>query len=584
MQSEGLQKHEIECEKCNAALREAMKYKRLNLELQQTNEQYNQTNALLYGKLTGLEEENQSLRETILQFETEQTQKMDEYLNGIESLRNDSIDLQNPNTNEQSLDPPLSTEKRKRITVKDASDDDVLKPTRTNTIHDLVDWFETRFDPPSLPVETNTAHDMVSLDNNDHQRRSKSKLAWALDTNHDQNDDDRDRHEFKFELRQDIENELSVSYELKLQKEKNSMQEECKQITQKYEQRIDELNATLNAHGNEAHHQANIANTNAGADQTVNHLKSEDERDHFRAKPLKYEMQTITKDMPLTQFTVEDMMNTIANWVQNDMNYRRHRLQTTSIFSKHQLGGNKMVILSGDDAKRIVKEEMLKVITLNTLDIMFDGFDKLKEANVEALQPKSAEQIAQVLFEYPLGQLLTRIKTDRIDGKAFVESVAGDSVHKLNVIQQETGWKEAEIEQIHLILFRGATLRKERFQLKIQSVLQDSNGVPTAVLKRIEEITNRYDMEQLQYNIKHNKNIDEFNEQVISIICEINTVEAGNLTQNVYNAIARCFAFNYEDVGDDHELEPRDWICSNCGNYNFSKYIHGKIDHNLKWC
>eukprot|EP01084_Bolivina_argentea_P091657 164968_1 len=56
------QKTEIERKKYNAALREAMEYKRLNKELHQINEQYNQKNALLYEKLIGLEEENQSLR------------------------------------------------------------------------------------------------------------------------------------------------------------------------------------------------------------------------------------------------------------------------------------------------------------------------------------------------------------------------------------------------------------------------------------------------------------------------------------------------------------------------------------------
>eukprot|EP01083_Nonionella_stella_P056559 148862_1 len=42
------QKTEIERKKYNAALREAMEYKRLNKELHQINEQYNQKNALLY--------------------------------------------------------------------------------------------------------------------------------------------------------------------------------------------------------------------------------------------------------------------------------------------------------------------------------------------------------------------------------------------------------------------------------------------------------------------------------------------------------------------------------------------------------
>eukprot|EP01083_Nonionella_stella_P012267 34798_1 len=307
--------------------------------------------------------------------------------------------------------------------------------------------------------------------------------------------------------------------------------------------------------------------------------------------------QSTTNAKPLSQFTVHDMVRTITNWVQNDVNYTKHRSQTMKIFSNHQLAGDKMIILSGDDAKRIVKDEVLEFMTLNTLNIMFDGFNKWKERaraaeKPEALKSKSAEDIALSLFEYPLQQLTTRIETEYIDGQTFI-----DSVDKTNIIQQETGWKEDDIAQIHLVLFQAMVLNNHAFKHKMRNVLtnSDDRGVANVVMERITEIMNEYGVEQLQYDMKRNRDTQRFNDQIMTIIDDelVSQVDGilideGSLIQQVYNRIARCLAFKYDDkalVNDDLDLEDaRDWICSNCGNYNFSKYVDGKINHNLKWC
>eukprot|EP01084_Bolivina_argentea_P167885 291248_1 len=78
----------------------------------------------------------------------------------------------------------------------------------------------------------------------------------------------------------------------------------------------------------------------------------------------------------LYKFTSIDMWSVIKTWIYNDVNYRKHLQQTKKIMSK--MDGAFMMLVSTDAAKRIVKDQMLEFITEETLDIMFNSFDILK--------------------------------------------------------------------------------------------------------------------------------------------------------------------------------------------------------------
>eukprot|EP01083_Nonionella_stella_P267804 904910_1 len=229
---------------------------------------------------------------------------------------------------------------------------------------------------------------------------------------------------------------------------------------------------------------------------------------------------------PLTRFTVHDMVRTITTWVENDINYTKHKSKTVNIFANHQLSGQKMIILSANDVKRIVKDEMLEFMTLK----------------------------------------------QKLDGKRYID------VDNTMIIQQETGWKEDDIEQIHLLLFQSMVLNNEKFSDKMQDVIANSNDkdIPNAVMERITQIMNTYGVEQLQYDVKHNKNTKPFNDQVTDIIYDelvsefdVSIVDEGHMIQRVYNTIARCLAFDYPDKASTNDVfdleDARDWICSNCG-------------------
>eukprot|EP01084_Bolivina_argentea_P220528 373723_1 len=65
----------------------------------------------------------------------------------------------------------------------------------------------------------------------------------------------------------------------------------------------------------------------------------------------------VDKDAPLSKFTVNDICYVIIKWIYNDIDYKKHILQTERIFADHKLGLDKIMILSVDDVKRIVKDE-----------------------------------------------------------------------------------------------------------------------------------------------------------------------------------------------------------------------------------
>eukprot|EP00486_Rosalina_sp_Unknown_P005157 CAMPEP_0201571142 /NCGR_PEP_ID=MMETSP0190_2-20130828/13763_1 /ASSEMBLY_ACC=CAM_ASM_000263 /TAXON_ID=37353 /ORGANISM="Rosalina sp." /LENGTH=709 /DNA_ID=CAMNT_0047995465 /DNA_START=518 /DNA_END=2647 /DNA_ORIENTATION=- len=92
---ESAKKQEIERKKYNDALREAQEYKKLSRELQEINDKYNQKNQVLTEKQSGLEEENQNLRQLLLAYETEKTEQFHEYNEEIQRINIEMKSLQN---------------------------------------------------------------------------------------------------------------------------------------------------------------------------------------------------------------------------------------------------------------------------------------------------------------------------------------------------------------------------------------------------------------------------------------------------------------------------------------------------------
>eukprot|EP01084_Bolivina_argentea_P013009 24373_1 len=136
--------------------------------------------------------------------------------------------------------------------------------------------------------------------------------------------------------------------------------------------------------------------------------------------------------------------------------------------SNASLDGSLMIMISGNDAKRMIKEQMLQFMTQKTLDIMFKCFDVFKEKYPHKIKSKSAADIAAIIYRYPIQNVIRRIQDENITGEQF-EDIR-------DIIEQETGWKKSEIYQIESILLKHHTFTKSQFEQNMNKIFMEKHG------------------------------------------------------------------------------------------------------------
>eukprot|EP01083_Nonionella_stella_P285219 970870_1 len=291
-------------------------------------------------------------------------------------------------------------------------------------------------------------------------------------------------------------------------------------------------------------------------------------------------IQYSDKHIPFHRYTVADVCALITQWMYTDMNHKSHLAKTKAIFNQHALNGQKMIYLSGDDAKRIVKDEMLQFVTVNTLDIMFDGFNEWQKDHRDHIMLKSAEQIGYILYHYPLKQLMKHMQMAEMNGAKMIEILKDETN---DMIQRITGWNNDEIEQIQLICLKRMTFTKQEFIKRTESVLVNTeDDIPSAMLDTIKTSLVEdadIDVEQIQFDIKHNHKITSFSDKIINLVDGLLTKDdESELITRIYTKIAHCFSCNFAaDM-------PREWVCSNCNNCNVSTCIDGKVNYDVHVC
>ena len=279
---------------------------------------------------------------------------------------------------------------------------------------------------------------------------------------------------------------------------------------------------------------------------------------------------------PLNQFTATDIIHKINEWVTNDVNYKRNLSQTKQTFNKYELSAQS----SANSMKLSVQNDLSAFITTDTLNIMFHCFEQWKDKEPDDVKSKAAEQIAHILFNYPLNNLLTRIKDENITGKQFLDSLNGKSI-----IQIETGWNDDEIYQIQAVLLKYHTFTQSEFNENMNNILTTNYGksLSKEVINKVKETISEFNVEEIHFKIKNGKNIDEFSDRIINLIDELlqNKQEKKNnddFVRRIYMAIAECFIYKQDGNGRQH------WICNNCGNCNINSWIAGKLNTDLSVC
>eukprot|EP01084_Bolivina_argentea_P030442 56418_1 len=282
--------------------------------------------------------------------------------------------------------------------------------------------------------------------------------------------------------------------------------------------------------------------------------------------------------VPLHQYTVEDICDTIQQWVCNDINYKKYLLKTKRIFKQHNLSGQKMYYLSAEDVKCIVKEELLVFMTSKTVNIIFQCFDQWKKENSECIASMSSDRIVNKLYKYPIERLIKKINDEQIDGTKMVNILDKDMNH---IFKSQTGWNNEEIEQIRLLLSRKNSMTKKQFESNMQNVIWQ-HSVQKSISGNIEsKIRNillhdyKIDIVQINYefkNNKNNKNTQLIIQKIMNMVQEIaenHNNHDNDLVKQLYNMIAACFVFTKKKYCPHSNSLSQAWTCNNCGNYNF---------------
>eukprot|EP01083_Nonionella_stella_P159398 519923_1 len=303
--------------------------------------------------------------------------------------------------------------------------------------------------------------------------------------------------------------------------------------------------------------------------------------------------------VPLHRFTTEDVCDHINQWVRNDINHKTHLSKTKQIFDDLKLSGQQMIDMKlTDRIKRIVRSDLLPFITEDTLNRMFKCYDQWKgdmQPPYDAITSKNAQEMADILFHFPLNNLLHRIKNknEAIDGGQLIEWLMrnSDSTLEDHIIATETGWKADEVRQILSVLFRHHTCTTFEFTDNMDRVFagHDYNrSLSPQIINKIKDTILEHDVEEIHYKIKNAQPIDEFSDCIINMVDDIineTETEDQSFIKSIYEGIADCFIFYsiYEGIAD-MVLELQHWVCNNCGNRNVNHMIDSKYTTSIKVC
>eukprot|EP01083_Nonionella_stella_P314847 1135734_1 len=159
----------------------------------------------------------------------------------------------------------------------------------------------------------------------------------------------------------------------------------------------------------------------------------------------------LDKCVPLHRFSSQDICAHIVKWVLNDMNHKAHLAKTKDAFANSTFSGRKMIDLDPNEIKTLVKNDLSPFITEATLDIMFSCYAQWKnelQHLYEEITSKTAQEMAHILFHYPLNRLLKRIMRENIEGSRFIASLTKESrnTNTFQIIVAETGWCDDEAQ------------------------------------------------------------------------------------------------------------------------------------------
>ena len=283
-----------------------------------------------------------------------------------------------------------------------------------------------------------------------------------------------------------------------------------------------------------------------------------------------------SKNIPLHRWDPEDVCNTIQRWIYQDTQYIKHARKMMAIFVRRQIV---------EDMTNRLKMRMdtvtTELLTFMTEETMAIVMEKMMNINDCSDYGNSAE-MGYAMFNAPVINLLQKIKKDEINGRKLIQLGA-------EFLKKQTGWTGDEVLQMQSILFQHSAFGKEELKQNMNGIVEQSQ-LRTEMQNKIKKVFSRFDMEELHYKIKNNKNIEDFAIDVSNLVDDLHNEEAKHndsdedFIHRIYNMIARFFAIPNKHGLSSYERHKREWCCNNCGNYNFIRCLGGEDVHDLQVC
>eukprot|EP01084_Bolivina_argentea_P124591 220769_1 len=287
---------------------------------------------------------------------------------------------------------------------------------------------------------------------------------------------------------------------------------------------------------------------------------------------------------PLSQMSIDDICCIIKYWIYNDIEHKNNILKTQKIFQDYKLSGELMISLPKNGAKNMVEKQLSTFMTRETLDIIFKHYGYGQSPCIKYKVPR---QLAKILYNYPLDKLIQMMWKQNVNGVDLMNIILTG-----NFIGNITGWRELEVYQIESILLTYQTFTKTDIHNNI-NMNGTKHKLPNIVINDIKKVIDKYNnhnSEQLHYDIKNGRNIDEFCKNVgdmVDILDDRNeeykkenlynedTYSDEDFVKQIYDFVAECFIYRYEN---DSLMRKEIWTCYNCGNVNFNSVIN-KEEH-----
>ena len=313
-----------------------------------------------------------------------------------------------------------------------------------------------------------------------------------------------------------------------------------------------------------------------------------------RASILDEELWTDCKmvNKPLFNLDPEEFWQSIGQWILEDTKYNNALTELKRIFMEYGVNGAVVHVIwlenSGDLAliQNIVENDMQRYLTGRTVRTTIRALKRwLYDINhVNALFAASADDVAQLILQFPIQNLKDVICNGQMDGKTFL---ANPSEFQ-KIVQEATGWEKTECTLLSEVMLRRISLSEQQILNNLQRLAMNTKGLfPESLITKMK---NRLlfdgNLENVHCKLRVHAVIEhEFRVLIMDILDEMLKsrelfgVNDEDFIPLFFDTISGALVMKTED--GDGQLP---WRCPCCGDLNVHKVIGYHMDTNISIC